>query len=531
MDASKPLRTRPIERLHAQHRNPVPGRQRLPSWSGPVPLEDLGRPCRDRPKHPSHPDVAHFERRSRQEMAGERRSFDLASFARMARSRPSLPYQRLNIKLSNNMTSSIGIGRVCVVGSGPAGLVMARELKRLGIPFDVFEKNSGVGGIWNPDFPGSPMYDSAHFISSKGAPTSTFSGHPFADGVATYPSQAEVLAYLEAFAGSEGLLANIHFNSTVERAEPDDSGWLVTVGGAQRHYDALICASGSLWDPIYPHLEGQETYTGLIRHSVSYRSPEEVRGKRVLVIGSGNSGVDIACDATKSASHVSLSLRRGYWFVPKFMGGQPTDLFLRQAKALPHWAQPPDAAELLKLLVGSPEDYGLPAPDHAPFTSHPIMNSEVLNHLGHGRIKAQSAVERIVGPRVIFRDGQSAEFDEIILATGYRASLPYLPDDFLEFDGGNRPNFWMRLIHEGHQGLYGLGFLETNSSVYGLFDLGAQLIARHILTQFPLEPEPDLSGDLTRISSSRHVGYVDSRTYQSELQRLLATLPAPLAAG
>src|SRR5882672_3281405 len=115
--------------------------------------------------------------------------------------------------------------RVCVVGAGPAGIAAARALKAAGLAFDVFEKNPGVGGIWNPGHAGSPMYDSAHFISSKGMSTSTFRGHPFPDSAAIYPSHAEVLAYLQRVVVKEGLLPSINLSTPVEWAERAGNGW------------------------------------------------------------------------------------------------------------------------------------------------------------------------------------------------------------------------------------------------------------------------------------------------------------------
>jgi len=411
---------------------------------------------------------------------------------------------------------------------------MARALKTAGLAFDVFERNPGVGGIWSPDHAGSPMYESAHFISSKGAPTSTFRGHPFSAGAATYPSHAEVLAYLQGFAEAEGLMPHVRLSTPVERAEQAGDGWRVRAGGETWDYTALVCASGTLWDPIAPELAGAETFGGTIRHSVTYRAADEVRGKRVLVVGAGNSGVDIACDAARVAASVSLSLRRGYWFVPKFIAGEPTDLFFRRRNGLPEWAHPPDTAALLKLLVGPPEAYGLPAPDHQPFASHPIMNSEVLHHMGHGRIRSCPAIEHLEPGAVVYADGTREEVDEIILATGYRASVPYLPESTFDYAGGNRPHLWMRLFHRTVPSLYGLGFIETNSSVYGLFDLGAELIAGHIAAKqsdslaaasldaaIAAGDEPDLTNGLARIGTTRHVGYVDSRSYEAALQALI----------
>lgn len=423
---------------------------------------------------------------------------------------------------------------VCVVGAGPAGLAMARALKRTDLAFEVFDRNPGVGGIWNPAFAGSPVYNSAHFISSRDAPTSTFRGHPFPSSAATYPSHAEVLTYLQHFAEAEQLMPHVRLSTPVEHAEWTGTAWRVRAGGRVREFAALVCASGTLWDPVVPELPGAQTFGGTIRHSVTYRSADEVTGKRVLVVGAGNSGVDIACDVARTAGSVSLSMRRGYWFVPKFIAGHPTDVFFRRRDGLPDWVHPPDVASLLKLLVGAPETYGLQTPDHPPFAAHPIMNSEVLHHMGHGRIRPRRGIARLEQGAVVYTDGTREPIEEIILATGYRASVPYLAKDTFAYDGGNRPNLWMRLFHRTQPALYGIGFLETNSSVYRLFDLGAELIARHIEALLQGNPaaasldtaiasggEPDMSNGTQRIGSERHVGYVDSRAYEAALTALI----------
>lgn len=425
--------------------------------------------------------------------------------------------------------------RVCIVGAGPAGLAMGRALLNAGIAFDIYERNPGVGGIWNPDHEGSPVYQSTHFISSKNAPTSTFRGFAFPDTTPVYPSHRDVKTYLEVFAEKAGLMPHIHLSRAVSRAVQHSGGWRVELAdGEVRDFEALICASGTLWDPIIPEIPG--SFSGKVRHSVTYRTAKEVAGKRVLVVGAGNSGVDIACDAARSAAKVLISLRRGYWFVPKFIRGVPTDIFLRSSEGLPSWAMPPDAASLLELLVGKPSAYGLPEPDHAPFASHPIMNSEVLHHIGHGRISPRGAIAGARDYEIEFANGKRDEIDEIILATGYRASIPFLDPDLLNYADGTRPDFWLRLFHRSVPNLYGLGFIETNSSVYRHFDLGAELIAKHIVgrrtrstgaalldARIASGEEPDLSGGVARLGSARHHGYVDSRTYERTLIETMST--------
>ena len=113
-----------------------------------------------------------------------------------------------------------------------------------------------------------------------------------------------------------------------------------------------------------------------MRHTVEYRSPSSLAGKRVLIVGAGNSGVDIACDAARSARAACISLRRGYHFVPKHMFGVPTDVFLSGQVTLPKGvAVPDDPSKMLAALVGDLTRYGLPAPDHKALESHPIMNT------------------------------------------------------------------------------------------------------------------------------------------------------------
>ncbi|MEM9777876.1 MAG: NAD(P)/FAD-dependent oxidoreductase, partial [Chloroflexota bacterium] len=206
--------------------------------------------------------------------------------------------------------------QVAIIGAGPAGLATGRVLKLLGIPFTIFEKHSDVGGIWDRTNEGSPMYRSAHFISSK-----TMSGHvdfPMPDHYPDYPSNTQILSYIHSFASEYGLYDHIRFNSHIESIELNEDGWVVyPKGEVGKSYRWLVCASGTNWFPNRPELPGESTFTGQIIHSVNYDDPETLRDKRVLVVGAGNSGVDIACDAAFASKSAHISLRRGYHFVPK----------------------------------------------------------------------------------------------------------------------------------------------------------------------------------------------------------------------
>ncbi len=431
--------------------------------------------------------------------------------------------------------------RYCIVGAGPAGLILARALKKEGVPFDVFEKHSDVGGIWDPANTGSPMYESAHFISSKW--TSSFYGHPMPDEFPDYPTNRQILAYIRSFADAYGLREHITFGTKVVRAEREgageNDGWTVELStGERRTYAGVICAPGVTWHPSVPAIPGAERFTGEIRHSVTYRSSDEFRGRRVLIVGAGNSGVDIACDAARSAATAFLSVRRGYRFVPKHLFGIPTDLFISKSMSPPKGvAFPADVDSLLDALNGDLTRLGLPKPDHQALTSHPIMNTQILHHLAHGDITAKSDVKEFKERSVVFADGSEEDVDLVILATGYDYALPFLDAELFEWRGG-RPQLYLNILHRSVDSLYVLGFTEFADAAYKRFDDMAAIIVadihsretgenRELLLELRRSHFPDLRGGMQYIDSPRHTNYVDAATYQQALGDLRRKLGWP----
>ena len=418
--------------------------------------------------------------------------------------------------------------RVCVVGAGPAGLALARALNTLGISFDLYERHRSIGGIWDQSNPGSPVYDSTHFISSK--TQSHFFDFEMPADYPDYPSHRLILDYLQAFARAYGLEAHIHFSTGVDRVESIADGWRVSLStGETRIYRWFVAATGTNWHPRVPEYPG--TFTGEARHAVTYRSPEEFRGKRVLVVGAGNSGCDIACDAARTAKAAFISMRRGYHFIPKHVFGKPFDVFAQEGRHLPLWLSQILLSRLLRLLNGDLTRFGLKAPDHKVLQSHPIVNSQLLHHLSHGDLAAKPDVSRLEEGEVQFTDGTREPIDLVIYATGYRWQLPYLEDGLLTWHDG-RPDLYMKLFSRQHARIFVLGLLETNAGVYKLFDNMADLIARVILAQrdCPRDAQrfakimsidsPDLTGGMRYVDSERHVGYLDFGAYGKQMNRL-----------
>ena len=424
-------------------------------------------------------------------------------------------------------------GVYCLVGAGPAGLVMARMLLAEGIAFDWFERHHDVGGIWDTDNPGSPMYESAHFISSRF--TSGFYGYPMPESYPDYPTWRQVRDYVRGFAEHFGLYEHVILSTSVDAVTPTSQGWDVTTSdGATRTYAGVIACPGVTWHGQRPTWPGEADFAGEIRHSSSYTRGAEMAGRRVLVVGAGNSGVDIACDAARYADAAFLSVRRGYRFVPKHIGGIPTDALLAGLVEPPKgFAIPADPSAMVDALVGDLTRFGLPAPDHALLTSHPIMNSQVLHHLAHGDLLARPDIAHFTVAGVTFVDGTHERIDLVLAATGYTYGMPFLPAGLLTEKAGH-PVLYLNVFDREHDGLAVLGFVEFADAAYKRFEEMAAMVVLDIharetggplLAQWSAlkaSDDPDLRGGMTYVDSPRHASYVESATYQAYLAELRA---------
>ncbi|WP_256662356.1 NAD(P)/FAD-dependent oxidoreductase [Pseudomonas sp. F(2018)] len=417
---------------------------------------------------------------------------------------------------------------VCIIGAGPGGLCMARALKRQGLAYEQFERHSAVGGVWDISNPGTPMYESAHFISSR--ELSGFLDFPMPKHFPDYPSHRQILEYVRAFAQAFDLYAGIRLGTAVSKVQKRDDGrWLVTLGnGERRSYRAVVCATGCNWDPNMPAIKGQ--FNGEIRHSVTFKQAAEFSGKRVLIIGAGNSGADIACDAATHAEKAFISLRRGYHFIPKHLFGLPADEVSEKGPQLPIWLVRPVFGLILRLINGDLTRFGLPKPDHKLFESHPLLNTQLLHYLQHGDIQAKPDLDHFDGDHAVFKDGSREQIDLALYATGYRWSCKYAADYF-EWKGG-RPQLYLSIFSRQHHNLFGIGYLETNSSAYKLFDNEAHAIASYLgdqlqrpeqarqFEQLIATDDPDLSGGIDFIKSQRHEVYLEVHALKTHLRKL-----------
>ena len=229
--------------------------------------------------------------------------------------------------------------KFALIGAGPMGLAAAKVMVEQGVAFQGFELHSNVGGLWDIDAPLSTMYDSAHLISSKRM--TEFADFPMRDDVAEYPSHRELRQYFRDFATHFDLYRYYRFGAEVTKCEPlgaSGEGWRVCWRDAEGEHEGtfagVMIANGTLSTPNLPQFAGE--FAGEVIHACNYRSPGQFDGKRVLVVGAGNSGCDIAVDAIHHGASCDLSMRRGYYFVPKYVFGRPADT-MGGAIKLPMW--------------------------------------------------------------------------------------------------------------------------------------------------------------------------------------------------
>ena len=325
--------------------------------------------------------------------------------------------------------------RYCIIGAGACGLAVVKNFAERGIPFDCFEALGDVGGIWNPESP-HVVYGSTYLNSSE--KLSRYTDFEFAEGLPYYLSWRQAEDYLRAYAREFGLYDKISFNKRVAEAKRIDGRWRITIEGEAepRFYDGLVVANGHHWHARMPSYPG--TFDGEVLHSHDVKSKEQLKGKRVLVVGAGNSAVDILSDAALDGARAVHSMRRSYYFFPKTLWGKPTDVVIDR---LSHWPLPRRFMYRLfklgmRVLIGSHWRYGLPAPDHGLFEAHPTACNTYLDHIVHGRIVTKPGIERLDGKRVIFVDGTSEEIDLLVYATGFSVSFPFMdPSIILDEDG------------------------------------------------------------------------------------------------
>jgi dimethylaniline monooxygenase (N-oxide forming) len=423
--------------------------------------------------------------------------------------------------------------RVCVIGAGSSGMAACQVLDARGIPFDCFEKGSGVGGNWRygNDNGMSSAYASLFINTSRRM--MEYAAYPMPEELPDYPHHTQIAAYFDDYVDRFGVRDRIRFRTEVTKVEPAEGrGWDVRLDdGSTSRYGAVMVANGHHWDPRYPEppFPGQDSFAGEQLHSHWYREPDErFQGRNVLVLGIGNSATDIAVETSRVSRMTYLAMRRGAYVVPKYIQGTPTDeLGSELTSRLPFALQRAIYARLIRKVQGRMEDYGLPRPDHKLGEAHPTVSSDLLPRIGHGRIAPKPNIERIEGNEVRFADGSSEQIDTIVWCTGYRISFPFLPREVVD-PADNVVPLYRRVVHPEWPGLYFIGLVQPLGAIMPLAEAQASWIADVLQGEVRL-PSPDQMRRVVEredrrmrkryVASKRHTIQVDFYPYMRTIKR------------
>lgn len=332
--------------------------------------------------------------------------------------------------------------RVAILGAGPSGIAACKAALEEGLLPTVFEQAAGLGGLWRGDGFGKTWRTLRTNLSKY---TCAFSDGPWPEAVQDFPNTLELQRYLEQYAAKHDLLRHMQLQTRVTHLQPvaTGTGWQVTweagageaQGPATETFTFVVVATGIFSKPHLVDLPGMESFPGKVLHAASYREPASFEGCRVLVMGAAFSGADIAAEVAGSARSVTVAARRPLWYLPRFIGGRPVDLAFYSRAASDRGRGTTEEERNLKRhaffasLVGEPPP-GLTAPDpqrgDLPFVA---ITDAFLEAVSAGRVVARSAgIVGFEGPTALFSDGHKEDFDAVILATGYRLELPFLPE-------------------------------------------------------------------------------------------------------
>ena len=420
----------------------------------------------------------------------------------------------------------------CIIGAGSSGIAAAKKLQDAGIEFDVFEKSDRVGGNWvfgNRNGMSS-AYRSLHINTSRDR--MEYADFPMPRDYPDFPHHTQIARYFDAYVDEFGLRERITFETGVEHAQrrPDGVWEVATERGETRLYDALLVANGHHWDPRWPEpaFPGSDTFEGVQMHAHHYVDSDDLRGKNVVVLGMGNSAMDIAVEASQVASNVYLAARRGAYVIPKYLWGRPLDQ-LGLSPKIPFEIRRRILSLIIRSTTGDLTRYGLPKPDHKIGQEHPTISDHILSALTHGDITSKPNIASLDGGRVHFADGSSVDADVVIYATGYKITFPFFDESFISAPKNELP-LYRRVFHPDIDNVFFIALLQPLGATMPLAEAQGAWVGRYLRGEYALPSSRAMRRDIERerkriakiyVPSPRHTMQVDFDRYLLDLDREL----------
>jgi len=423
--------------------------------------------------------------------------------------------------------------RACVIGAGSSGIAAAKALDEARVPFDCFELGPVVGGNWVFENPNGQSACYSTLEMNTSGPRMAYSDFPFGDD--DYPSHEQVREYFDRYVDHFGLRSQITFNTRVERVSRRDDGvYEVEIAGdgadggrETREYDAVLVANGHHWDRRWPEPPFPGRFDGEEIHAHDYRRPDVFAGKRVVVLGVGNSGMDIARDASHAAEATFLSARRGVHVLRKRLGRRQKPLDQLNLPTWVPWWLKQKAIEVVRRRSGDVSDYGLPDPDHKVGHAHPTVSDQIHERLASGAVVARPNIRELRGDRVLFDDGSEERVDVIVYCTGYKVSFPFFDDGFLAAPGNDLP-LYRRTFHPDLGGLYFIGLCQPFGAIMPIAEEQGRWIAELLSGRCELPPAGEMRAEMRReraahakrfYPSPRHTMEVDFDEWMRDARR------------
>ncbi len=421
-------------------------------------------------------------------------------------------------------------GKVCLIGAGSSGITAAKALHERGIAFDCFEKSDRVGGNWV--FENTNGMSAAYrdlFINTS-RPRMEYSDLPMPASYPDFPHHTHIAAYFDEYVDHFGLRDRITFQTGVKHAARDRDGmWTVELDtGETRTYDALIVANGHHWNPRWPEptFPGADGFQGTQLHAHSYVDNAILAGKRVVVLGMGNSAMDIAVESSYVAERTYLAARQGVWIVPKYIFGKPVDQ-LRNDPRIPFKVRQRITQQLISSYAGPPERYGLPKPNHRFGEAHPTVSGRILDRIQHGTITPKPNIASFDGSQVSFADGTTVEADVVVYCTGYKITFPFFDEQLISAPD-NHIELFRRVFHPEISNVFFIGLLQPLGAIMPLAEAQGRWVGDYLLGDYALPSAAEMHAviDADRaamraryVASKRHTIQVDYEDYLHALAK------------